>query len=493
MKNIFKNYILFDCQIIEKLNKKNKPTKNLLYLPEHSKLTKTTLRNYNCLCIKTGSYENKDGLLLIDFDNKNDEEAFNGMELYNKLIHDNIIIPQDNYIEKTPNGGIHLIVKCDNNFLNNIKKSQTNFTFNNILYHVDIKGNNSFSIIAPTQFKTYDNKLTKHYEILHDKLNFISDELKEIIFNGLVKKTKKSKKTNNIKIDNHIVHDKNTNLKLLESIVNLINSKTSDNFNSWIEIGMALKNENIHSFYIFDKFSKLSSKYEGTQITLNKWNSFYSSSVVNGLQIGTLRMYAKRDNPTEYSKLIKIIDDPKLNDILTLNQTFFMYQRYIYDDCFFNGLENSDSEIMKLKNIILDFIFGNNKVLTIKSGMNTGKTLFIKNLLLSNLSTFKRVLFLTHRIDFSNSIYGSFENLGFKHYIQDKEEITITDKVIISIDSLHKIFNYNCKPFDLIIMDECESLLNHYSSPTLDGNNEYILNAYLQLCKDSKKYIVFRC
>ena len=123
----------------------------------------------------------------------------------------------------------------------------------------------------------------------------------------------------------------------------------------------------------------------------------------------------------------------------------------------------------------------NKGVIAIKSPMGTGKT----QCLLKIVETFfndKRVLYLSHRQTFSKNIEGTFKSLKFYNYM-DKDVLYDKDKIIVQIDSLYKLCDLDgiYRPFDLIIMDEIESLLFHLSSNTITERSF--------ICKIIKYYI----
>ena len=96
--------------------------------------------------------------------------------------------------------------------------------------------------------------------------------------------------------------------------------------------------------------------------------------------------------------------------------------------------------------------------------MGTGKTWLLKAMIKEHYMD-KRILYLSHRVTFTNNIMGSFDELGFKSYLDRDYN---ADKLIIQIDSLPNLLkNGECETYDLIIMDEVESLLSHLSSTTL--------------------------
>lgn len=113
------------------------------------------------------------------------------------------------------------------------------------------------------------------------------------------------------------------------------------------------------------------------------------------------------------------------------------------------------------------------KTLAIKSPMSTGKTTAVQKIL-DYMKQFKKILWISHRQALSKQIYGSFKDLGFVNYMDVQGPMDEYDKVIIQIDSLHRItksingdiiFNV----YDLVIIDEIEGALHHFTSPHLDN------------------------
>jgi hypothetical protein len=96
-------------------------------------------------------------------------------------------------------------------------------------------------------------------------------------------------------------------------------------------------------------------------------------------------------------------------------------------------------------------------------------------------------LYLSHRQTFTQNVDGSFGNLGFYNYMNGVNDIGNKDKLIIQIDSLkHLILCKEFKYYDIIILDECESLLNHLSSITIGENRTFICSLLNVLIKKAK-------
>ena len=190
---------------------------------------------------------------------------------------------------------------------------------------------------------------------------------------------------------------------------------------------------------------------------------------------------------------------------------------YLYEDpCLFKNSHitvcvdylTSTDTVMKPKGIAFELankdpVLGDqNKILTLmqkwyvdeaiksiafKSQMGTGKTVLLSKLL--NHYKFKRILWITHRQTLTNSLIETFKLLGFESYL-DCAHINTIDKVIIQVDSLHKLLNDSRIPkYDLIIIDEIESNLNHFNSATIIHMRETIFELLKVIVTDSTKII----
>ncbi len=150
-----------------------------------------------------------------------------------------------------------------------------------------------FNGMSPTRFFSIRNK--NESDILA-----IRDENLDIIGKFRSSEQKKAnKKKMNDKMDEH-------ELKLIKQFVQIFSDKRANEYSSWIEVGWALHNlgsENQDLLDVWIEFSKRSPKYvEGECETL--WESMKDE----GLGIGSIRYWARLDNPDMYKQII-------LNDI----------------------------------------------------------------------------------------------------------------------------------------------------------------------------------
>lgn len=172
--------------------------------------------------------------------------------------------------------------------------------------------------------------------------------------------------------------------------------------------------------------------------------------------INSLRKLAKLCVPEHFkncpSELIKILVDLNIDDFEEINDK---------------------NEYVDMKGDILHSL---KKNICIQANMGSGKTKAIYHLLLKYLS--KKVLFISTRRTFADFITGEeYKELGFVNYqdFKGNEAELIKKKFIVcSLESLHVL--QEIKKFDVVIMDECETILNQFDSTTLTSKGLAIPN-----------------
>jgi P4 family phage/plasmid primase-like protien len=87
------------------------------------------------------------------------------------------------------------------------------------------------------------------------------------------------------------------------ALVDILSPKRADNYDNWIQLGFCLHNINkTELLKIWIDFSKQSIKYNPGEC--NKlWSNMNTKS--DGLKMGTLKMWAKQDNPQEYEQIVR--------------------------------------------------------------------------------------------------------------------------------------------------------------------------------------------
>lgn len=166
----------------------------------------------------------------------------------------------------------------------------------------------------------------------------------------------------------------------------------------------------------------------------------------------------------------------------TYNSQFKTYdidQRYIYDET-----------NIELLTMFTSWYTSSSKVIAVKSAYGTGKTYFIDWLIEKYQP--KRALFITYRQTLSYNLEGSFKKHKFGNYLNGDFR---SDRIICQLESLNKLFVYNdftkefiTPKFDLIILDENESLLNHLGASTISKKMN-VFNVFDIIMKTANKVI----
>jgi P4 family phage/plasmid primase-like protien len=108
------------------------------------------------------------------------------------------------------------------------------------------------------------------------------------------------------------IKNKNIDFKMIEKFVLILDIKRADVYNDWIRLGWCLHNIDYRLLNSWITFSRMSTKYKEGQCEF-LWNRMKPGK----LNIGTLRMWAKKDNEAEYDKIIK--DD--LNKLVKIGRS----------------------------------------------------------------------------------------------------------------------------------------------------------------------------
>lgn len=369
-------------------------------------------------------------------------------------------------------------------------------------------------------FRMFGNsKINKHnklilsksinYNVINDKQTFLDSLITNVLTDShlipiapLVAQKKISFKPNKITVNNAEITINNVNIcEHFDDVIkciDLLSVKRSDHYYDWIKIGLCLFNiENSQrSFDLFNKFSMKSSKYINEQDCSNKWKSFINKNDCKKTTIGTLKYMAKKDNPAEYQ-----LSFTKPVTIIELFPTIKFSQQYLIDNnksiTVQSGLinnitdwqqfdENNTNNIVCVN--ILKWLYSDSKTIVIKSPYNTGKTALLTSIFDSFLPQFKRVLIITYRVSLANEFDTIFEKYGFENYSYGFFD---EPYLICQIESLYKISleeGMAALEYDLVIIDEIESVLNHFTSPTIKVP-EATFNHLCTILKSSKKII----
>ena len=392
--------------------------------------------DHNACAVMTGAIS---GITVFDFDIK--EEYVRMLQDYPELA--------DCHTVKT-NKGYHIYFQYNETCKTGVR-CLANYD------GVDIRNDKAIVYAAPTKYKLLDGSIAQ-YKCIGGAFNPVpAFLLKEIADknNGFVakettqKKAKKSKdkkeyvKGASFLMESNVVKEGKTlgdelditHLRLLEDFkqyLYLIPSQTDRSV--WVSIGMAIKNAG-GTINDFERFSKLGAKYEAGECFCFK--TFKTTG--NNYGLDHLKKLARICN----EKLFKELVQSDLFEYFDLN-----YKKV-------NLIENNtkfiDYELMKTKD----------KFICLFAYLGKGKTTAIKSYLKEN--KFKKILFISPRKSFANFIEGEFAEFGIENYMK-VEDVNKCQNLIIQMESLHKL---NKQSFDVVILDECESILKQFSSTTM--------------------------
>ncbi len=149
------------------------------------------------------------------------------------------------------------------------------------------------------------------------QLNSTGEPIIENFKNNMNSKTQKDKKQKKVKLVNEPVEkandDNNINLDFVKELVECLIDDRSDIYDKWIDVCWTLKSINDNLFDVFDEFSKKSTKYDRCKVI-----EFWNKSTKSDRTMGTLRMWAKQDNPDMYYFICKKYNQFDLTNTLPL-------------------------------------------------------------------------------------------------------------------------------------------------------------------------------
>lgn len=388
---------------------------------------------------------------------------------YNKVID---LICSSMYT-KANNKGLHIYLETSSEFPKGGNKIDV---FN------DFKGD----ILIKTVWEKDDNI------IYNSTINYIDYINIEFLLKKNVKNNIESKKEvlnyNKIKIledveDNiNIIEDENNYNNIINDeryreyikYLNLFDiKKRFHNYKDWSWWCKIMKESGL-PFDIFNHYSKLSNKYVSKNDCLKHWNYIK----VEGNYKDNLRYFksiAKKDNPEEFFiEHNNIYTNEQRDKIIDVELTL-KTDKLIKD---YNIIEINESQIDINKNINLNSNINNfftdkkYKFLTLKSPYGTGKSHLLFDII--DKYNFERILFISYRQTLTSDIVSKFKKYNFIDY-RTKEYNA--NRLVISPESLkHLKSNDELIPYQLIILDESESIINQFSSVTFNNGSRDAFN-----------------
>lgn len=120
--------------------------------------------------------------------------------------------------------------------------------------------------------------------ILPSKINRRKDSLHQQIFGNVINLIKTT------------ISDEE--LDIARRLVKCLNKARAENYEDWVKVGWTLRNIDYRLLENWVEFSQVSNKYVGGEC-----EKLWDRMRIDTLSMGTLRYWAKKDNPTEYEKI----------------------------------------------------------------------------------------------------------------------------------------------------------------------------------------------
>ena len=444
--------------------------------------------NHNGFLMKMGTTLQDNNILVgLDIDNKDNHfekigskeiEVLNGMDKWINMLEQNNINSIDDIdtpIQQTANNGLHYLFKVNKNDYSQLK-TINGLYIDDKKYSIDFKANNQCLIVEPSMYIKGDE--TKYYKWLKSPEEQPIQYMPLFIYNTLLK-SKPPKIIKEKQTCNNIVYETDNELTLYK--VDLLNNLNPDRFhngNDWRFMARLFNNLQL-PLELFIEYSKTSTKYESNNDCKIQYNKYNNDSKYN---IKTLEYLSFKDDKinhktiqTQHCKVIQTLNvDKRTNenkyDMITINDRYLIDNKISYN-------KNQNTLTQNIDKWMTTDI----KSLNIKSPYDTGKTQVLRQII--QCYNPKKILFISYRKTLSYDIRSKFNNLGFKSYLN--EDLN-SDRLIIQIESLYKIRNLDnthisdtedeINYYDLIIIDEVESIMNQFSSSTLGDKKKETFN-----------------
>ena len=220
----------------------------------------------------------------------------------------------------------------------------------------------------------------------------------------------------------------------------------------FIQVGFALHNAG-GTMQDFEDYAKLSPKYKNGR-DVRRFHTFDREK----LGLSYLKIRAQQACPDFFDVNLARLTKYLNVDLSTMN---------VYEE---NSRYLSDKLLTCAEDIvILDAMLG------------CGKTTKIKEYIAKHKCS--RILCISPRITFSYFISSEF---GFDIYLEDGIDCTKSNRLVISLESLHRVVGMK---YDLIILDEIESTLSTFGGKTMNNKSNMIMKVLINLIETSTKVL----
>jgi hypothetical protein len=176
----------------------------------------------------------------------------------------------------------------------------------------------------------------------------------------------------------------------------------------------------------------------------------------------------------------------------TVEDILGKYKTIYYEELFQRTMKPAQHRVIHERYLGEDISFGDNDTILIHSHLGTGKTVTITNYI--RMHNIERLLIISPRKSYTQSQLGIFNtDFGLLHtlesYMDHSGPLSHLPSVIVQVESLHRVGEW-FEPYDLVIMDESESILNQLHSTMTHGDNLINNHQVLELAVRTAKKVI---
>jgi len=255
--------------------------------------------------------------------------------------------------------------------------------------------------------------------------------------------------------------DKEPKMKVekINFILRHLSDDRANDYGDWVNIAFILHNEGC-PFELFDEFSQRSSDKYDEKAVFDLWNSIRGTRQ-KPLTIATLLYYLKKDNRGAFNYLKLNSDKPDARILKAFNKMFTITDESVKNSCL--KYEIFEERYLKKERYQVP---GD---ILVKSYLGTGKTECLAALPEISDQT-KNIIILTNRRrlakEFAKRFRGGDTHINcYLDYDSKKHTCQFFNRIIIQPESLWRIDDDVV--YDLLIIDECESVFSQFNAPTM--------------------------
>lgn len=178
-----------------------------------------------------------------------------------------------------------------------------------IVEEKDEKYSNTLEMMKYMSMCYHPTESIKYKTEFEDKIKNKLKHMPSNQSNGMVNSKKARRKKKQYYIDNNQVinryeHVEKQELDLIKGLVGCLDNKRADDYGTWIQVGLCLKNINEDLLDSWKEFSSQCPSYSETDCN-KKWDTIRENHNGSSLGIGSLYYWAKNDNNQKYYQLMK--------------------------------------------------------------------------------------------------------------------------------------------------------------------------------------------